>query len=596
MRSSLHLLASSLLYGSLSLAQAATVTYDFNITWVTANPDGAFERPTIGINGQWPLPPITATVGDRLVVNVLNQLGNQSTSLHFHGLYMNGSTHMDGPAGVTQCAIPAGGSFTYDFKITQPGTYWYHSHAHGQYPDGLRGPLIIHDPMFPFEDSYDEELVLTLSDWYHEQMPTLISSFISVTNPTGAEPIPNAALINDTQNLKIHVEPGKTYMIRIVNMAAFAAQYLWFEGHNFRIVEVDGIYTQQTNAQMLYITAAQRYSILLTTKSDTSSNFAVVGSMDQGLFDKVPPGLNPNVTGWLVYDEKKELPTPSLVAHYYAFDDFALVPNDRQELYGDVNYSFTMNFRMGNLGDGANYAFFDDTTYVGPKVPTLYTLMSAGNAASNASIYGSSTKTFILKKDDVVELVLNSDDPGKHPFHLHGHAFQAVARSDPDAGPYDPTNATAFPKTPMRRDTFMINPHGHFVLRFKADNPGVWLFHCHIEWHVDSGLIATLIESPFDIQNTLKIPEDHYQACRDAGMPYTGNAAANTLDFFDLSGENLPPAPLPPGFTAPGIVALVFSCFTAFLGMAVITWYGVGEIKVKKPTNIPYMPHLTSSQ
>lgn len=135
--------------------------------------------------------------------------------------------------------------------------------------------------MFPYEDSYDEELVLTLSDWYHDQMPGLISSFISVTNPTGAEPIPNAALMNDTQNLKIHVKPGKTYMFRIVNMAAFAAQYLWFEGHSFRIIEVDGIYTQQTNAQMLYITPAQRYTVLLTTKNNTSSNFAVVGSMDR---------------------------------------------------------------------------------------------------------------------------------------------------------------------------------------------------------------------------------------------------------------------------------------------------------------------------
>ena len=123
MRSSLYLLASSLLCGSTSLVQAATVTYDFNITWVTANPDGAMERPTIGINGHWPLPPITATVGDRLVVNVLNQLGNQSTSLHFHGLYMNGSTHMDGPAGVSQCAIPPGGSFKYDFQVRQTRRY-----------------------------------------------------------------------------------------------------------------------------------------------------------------------------------------------------------------------------------------------------------------------------------------------------------------------------------------------------------------------------------------------------------------------------------------------------------------------------------------
>ena len=100
-----------------TFARAATITYDFNITWVTANPDGTFPRPVIGINGQWPIPHITATVGDQVVVNVLNQLGNQSTSLHFHGLYMNGSTHMDGPAGVTQCRIAPGQTFKYDFKV-----------------------------------------------------------------------------------------------------------------------------------------------------------------------------------------------------------------------------------------------------------------------------------------------------------------------------------------------------------------------------------------------------------------------------------------------------------------------------------------------
>ena len=99
------------------LARAATVTYDFNITWVTANPDGAFARPVIGINGQWPVPHIVATKGDRVIVNVQNQLGNQSTSLHFHGLYMNGTTQMDGPVGVTQCSIAPKGSFTYDFKV-----------------------------------------------------------------------------------------------------------------------------------------------------------------------------------------------------------------------------------------------------------------------------------------------------------------------------------------------------------------------------------------------------------------------------------------------------------------------------------------------
>jgi iron transport multicopper oxidase len=108
-----------------ALAEAATVTYDFNITWVRANPDGLFERPTIGINGQWPLPIMTATKGDRVIVNVDNQLGNQTTTLHFHGIYMNGTTEMDGPAQVSQCGIPAGSKFTYDFTVTIPKEkYW----------------------------------------------------------------------------------------------------------------------------------------------------------------------------------------------------------------------------------------------------------------------------------------------------------------------------------------------------------------------------------------------------------------------------------------------------------------------------------------
>lgn len=102
----------------LTFTSAGNVTYDFKIGWLTANPDGVKARPVIGINGQWPIPIITANVGDRVIVNVENDLGNQSTSLHFHGLYQNGTTDMDGPAGVTQCPIPPGATFTYDFEVS----------------------------------------------------------------------------------------------------------------------------------------------------------------------------------------------------------------------------------------------------------------------------------------------------------------------------------------------------------------------------------------------------------------------------------------------------------------------------------------------
>ena len=107
------------------VARAETVTFDWNITWLTTNPDGQADRPTIGINGQWPLPVLNFTKGDRIVANVHNQLGNQSTSMHFHGFFQNGTTEMDGPQGVTQCGIAPNSTMTYNFTVRN----LYNSHA-----------------------------------------------------------------------------------------------------------------------------------------------------------------------------------------------------------------------------------------------------------------------------------------------------------------------------------------------------------------------------------------------------------------------------------------------------------------------------------
>ncbi|TQN65365.1 Iron transport multicopper oxidase fetC [Colletotrichum shisoi] len=559
---------------------AKTIELDWNIGWVLANPDGAFDKPTIAVNGQWPLPLIEADKGDRLVLTVHNHLGNASTSLHFHGMFQNGTNHMDGAVGITQCAIPPGKSFTYDFKFDQVGTYWYHAHNDGQYPEGLRGPLVIHDPKGPYEGRYDEELVITFSDWYHRSTRALIKELISVENPTGAEPVPDSALMNDTQNLRVNVRPGKTYLVRMVNVGAFASHHVWFEGHPLRVVEVDGVWTDEAAADMLYIAPAQRYSVLLTTRDDAEAgNFAIVGAMDEDLFDVVPDGLNPNVTGWLVYDPRKPLPVPAAVDEFDPFDDFDLVPVDREEIYDSVDYSFSFNVKMDNLADGANYAFFNDKTYVLPKVPSLYTALTVGAAhAADPRVYGTYTIPHVLRRNDVVEIVLNNEDDGKHPFHLHGHQFQVIHRSDEDAGAFangsGSGSGVAFPRYPMRRDTLLVEGNGNFVIRFRADNPGVWLFHCHIEWHMDQGLVATIVEAPEALQGRAAIPEGHLEACRAARVPTEGNAAGNTRDPLDLRGENRPPAPLPDGFTPKGYVAMFFSCVAAFLGLAVISWYG----------------------
>lgn len=217
-------------------------------------------------------------------------------------------------------------------------------------------------------------------------------------------------------------------------------------------------------------------------------------------------------------------------------------------------------------------AFFNDMTYVAPKVPSLYTALTVGaENASDNRVYGSYTMSHVLQHNQVIEIVLNNDDDGKHPFHLHGHNFQLVHRSEEDAGHFHQDQLQ--PRSvPMRRDTVVVEPNGNLVLRFRSDNPGVWLFHCHIEWHMDQGLVATMIEAPSALQG-LQVPEDHLRACRSAGRPISGNAAGNSENVFDLTGQPKPPRPLPDGFTPKGYVALVCSSIAAILGLASLYWY-----------------------
>jgi iron transport multicopper oxidase len=146
--------------------------------------------------------------------------------------------------------------------------------------------LIISDPDFPYAGQYDEQFTLSVSDWYHDQMQHLLPKFINKINPTGAEPVPKAALFNDTQNLTVAVEPGKTYLFQAVNIGAFAGQYIWFEGHNITIIEVDGIWTKPNVTDMIYLAAAQRCSFLLTTKNETTTNYPFMSSMDTVSFFK----------------------------------------------------------------------------------------------------------------------------------------------------------------------------------------------------------------------------------------------------------------------------------------------------------------------
>jgi Multicopper oxidase len=281
-------------------SQPTTRYYEFNITQRNGSPDG-FERTMLVVNSmslfhyfcsiltflfifklypfirkkylnhpfflmptdQFPGPLIECNIGDRIVVKVNNQLPDgQGTSIHWHGMFQTNTTWMDGTVGVTQCPVPPGKSFTYNFTITeQRGSYWWHSHAKGQYTDGIVGPLIVHDPNEDFMNDYDEDIVVmisgkcrkklprenfrslpfkltsctTLSDWYHELSPISLAAYDNADNTEGDEPVPENGLINGlnvfncngSTNSSIPCTggaranftfvPGKRYRIRLIN-------------------------------------------------------------------------------------------------------------------------------------------------------------------------------------------------------------------------------------------------------------------------------------------------------------------------------------------------------------------------------------------
>ncbi|KAJ5793293.1 uncharacterized protein N7503_009271 [Penicillium pulvis] len=578
--------------------QAKTVNLDFNVTWVNVNPDGLHERKVVGVNGQWPLPVIEVDKGDRLIVNMYNGLGDKDTSIHWHGMFQNGTNNMDGPSMVTQCPVAPGSSITYNFTIPQNGTYWYHCHTDACYPDGYRQALIVHDNQSYFNDMYDEEYTVTVSDWYHELVEDI--PFIRVENPTGAEPVPDSFLFNDTVSAtNIPVEAGKTYLLRLINIGAFVAQYFYIEDHTFRIVEIDGVYVDEQEADTLYIAVAQRYSILVTMKNSTDKNYPIVTVADSELLDTILPTLQLNQTNWLEYNSSAAHPqavmTVDTASDLVPYDDFKLVPHDRMALLPDPDMTIEVDVIMANLDNGAGYAFFNNITYTKPKVPTLYSVLTSGDFATNSEVYGEYTHPFILEHNAVIEVILNNQDTGSHPFHLHGHNFQVVSRTpsygasfydfvDGDPVAYNATEnpSSSFPAYPARRDTFVAPPQGNFVIRFVADNPGVWFFHCHIDWHLQQGLAMSFIEAPKELQKQMSLSDSEISICKAADISYEGNAAANTVDLLDLTGQNKQLPWLPAGFTAKGIVAMVFSCVSAFLGMAFITVYGLSGIQTKK--------------
>lgn len=112
----------------------------------------------------------------------------------------------------------------------------------------------------------------------------------------------------------------------------------------------------------------------------------------------------------------------------------------------------------------------NNSTYIGQNVPSLYSALTVGgNYSSDPRVYGH-VNPYVVKHNDVVEIVINNLNANLHPWHLHGHQFQVLERTLPDTGSF-PGTYSNFSSTPVRRDTVMLQPNAYAVIRFRADNP-----------------------------------------------------------------------------------------------------------------------------
>jgi len=537
-------------------AMPTTREYHWTIEEHELNPDGVY-RPMILINAMFPGPLIECNEGDEIVVHVHNKASN-ATSVHWHGLYQNGTNWMDGTVGITQCPVAPGQSFTYRFNVSgQTGTYWYHSHMAMQASDGLVGPFIIHargeEEKSMQKVPYNQDRVVLVSDHYYDISSALLMEYLAPGNEND-EPVPQAALINgrgvrtcvDLPNRKcsssgrskalFDLSPEHNTRLRIINVGAFAEFQIQIDEHEFSLTEVDGVDVHPQSIHRLNINPAQRYSIVLVPPKPNKSLYWMRVRMVTHCFAYEEPELKEEVWGIVKYEAQNEgvepnskdwpeiielecrdlntstlKPVRSLAAPDKADDQVYLrssfLIKDWRLSRGFLNdSSYRANISHPTLSNVISTYRQEQEPHVSlPSKPFGVVPQTSG---SNALVYQTSS----IRTIDI--LIQNFDD-GNHPFHLHGYKFFVLAAGHG----YPPENlyGTLDLTNPLRRDTASVGAFGWTLIRFVADNAGVWAFHCHIGWHNEAGLLMQFVTRVDEVASW-RLPQDVEGLCATQGI------------------------------------------------------------------------------
>ncbi|MGW7050062.1 multicopper oxidase family protein [Streptomyces avermitilis] len=430
---------------------------------------------------------IRLTAGDTLNLTLANHLP-APTTLHSHGIRMR--CDMDGVPGLTQHSIKPGADFTYRFHITHPGTYWIHSHFGMQLDRGLYAPLIIEDPKEPL--TYDKEWTIILDDWVDgidTSTPDAVLAQLQngkhtpmnmnmdmgentaphnpnhKTHPTPNKPTgPNRILHGPPSPLlhspgghvnyphylingrlphaptTYHARPGDRIRLRIINAGADTAFRLALGDHEMTITHTDGYPVHHTKTDALLIGMAERYDVLITAKDGVFPLTALA------------EGKNAKALAILRTNTSKNLPNPT--THPKELNR-RTIPARRLTPHESVALPHHQPDRELRIRLNGSMKKFDWNFDHRP-----YTI----------------TQRHPIHQGERIRLTLINATSMWHPLHLHGHTFAL----------------TGINSTGARKDTALVLPHHKLVIDFDADNPGLWMLHCHNQYHSETGMMTIL--------------------------------------------------------------------------------------------------------
>lgn len=430
-------------------------------------------------DGQVPGPEIRARQGERLRITVENRLDDETT-VHWHGVRVPNA--MDGVPHLTQKPIAPGQSFVYEFDLPDAGTYWYHPHHHSseQVGRGLFAPLIV-DETKPM--AIDRDVTWVLSDWRLTSDGQIAGGFDNFMDASHGGRIGNTVTVNGRVADTFPVRRGERIRLRLINSANARIFGLTFDGHDPLVIASDGqpVEPHRPDGGLVILGPAMRVDLVIDCMRETAKRFTVTDSYYRRQAYRLLD---------LVYDaaplREAALQMPvGLPANTMPEPDLKIATTHTITLGGGMMAGMRMGGgrggpesigrTMGGMGSGSGMG-------MGSGSGSGMMMHTAGIWTINGvSATGHIMDPMLtLQNGQSYVLAMANETAWDHPMHLHGHSFRVVSRNG------EPTRHREW------QDTVLMAPRERVEIAFVADNPGDWMFHCHILEHMAAGMMGVI--------------------------------------------------------------------------------------------------------